>query len=115
MRYLAEFKIDNAAEYNVGQEIKAEEIFSEGDLVDVQGTSIGKGFQGALPPLCRPARAPNPILPIYPTSLAGGGQRGAHVAVGRARACGIRRGTRAWCDPLPCARGVDDVLRPACK
>lgn len=48
MRYLAEFKIDNAAEYNVGQEIKAEEIFSEGDLVDVQGTSIGKGFQGSI-------------------------------------------------------------------
>ena len=33
--------------YEIGQEIKAD-IFKAGDLVDVQGTSIGKGFGGGM-------------------------------------------------------------------
>ena len=32
----------------VGQQLQAESIFKAGDLVDVQGTSIGKGFQGGV-------------------------------------------------------------------
>ena len=46
-RYLKEFKFDNAAEYTVGQEIKAD-IFSAGDKIDVSGVSKGHGFQGAI-------------------------------------------------------------------
>ena len=46
-RYLKEFKFENAAEYSVGQEIKAD-IFSAGDKIDVSGVSKGKGFQGAI-------------------------------------------------------------------
>ncbi len=34
-------------EYKVGEELKAD-MFSPGDLVDVTGTSIGKGFQGGM-------------------------------------------------------------------
>ncbi len=30
----------------MGQQLQAESMFKAGDLVDVQGTSIGKGFQG---------------------------------------------------------------------
>jgi len=45
LRHLKEFRLDNVAEFSVGQEIKAD-IFTEGQLVDVIGTSIGKGFAG---------------------------------------------------------------------
>ena len=47
MKYLKEFKLDNAAEMNVGDEIKAD-IFAEGDAVDVTGISKGKGFAGTI-------------------------------------------------------------------
>ncbi|MGN0506433.1 MAG: 50S ribosomal protein L3 [Lachnospiraceae bacterium] len=46
-RFLREFKFENAAEYTVGQEIKAD-IFAEGDKIDATGISKGKGFQGAI-------------------------------------------------------------------
>ena len=46
-RFLREFKFENATEYTVGQEIKAD-IFAEGDKIDVTGISKGKGFQGAI-------------------------------------------------------------------
>lgn len=46
-RFLREFRFDNATDYSVGQEIKAD-VFSAGDKVDVTGVSKGKGFQGAI-------------------------------------------------------------------
>ena len=46
-RFLTEFKFENAAEYELGQEIKAD-IFEAGDKIDVSGTTKGKGFQGAI-------------------------------------------------------------------
>ncbi len=46
-RYLKEFRLENASEYSVGQEIKAD-IFESGDKIDVTATSKGKGFQGAI-------------------------------------------------------------------
>ena len=46
-RTLKEFRLDNAAEYEVGQEIKVY-IFAVGDKVDVSGVSKGKGFQGTI-------------------------------------------------------------------
>ncbi len=46
-RFLREFKFDNAEEYQLGQEIKAD-IFAAGDKVDATATSKGKGFQGAI-------------------------------------------------------------------
>lgn len=33
--------------FEPGQQLKADELFKVGDFVDVAGTSIGKGFQGA--------------------------------------------------------------------
>jgi len=47
MKYLHEIRLDKTDEFDIGQEIKAE-IFSEGDMVDIQGVSIGKGFQGVI-------------------------------------------------------------------
>lgn len=46
-RYLREFKLPKDGEFTVGQELKAD-IFKEGELVDVTGTSVGKGFQGGV-------------------------------------------------------------------
>ena len=46
-KYLKEFKLDNAAELEVGAEIKAD-VFAAGDHVDVTGTSKGHGFQGVV-------------------------------------------------------------------
>ena len=46
-RYVREFKLENADEYNLADEIKAD-IFAEGDKVDVSAISKGKGFQGAI-------------------------------------------------------------------
>lgn len=47
MRYLREFRVESAAEYQLGQELKAD-VFTVGDAVDVTGTSKGKGFQGPI-------------------------------------------------------------------
>ena len=46
-RFVKEFKFENAAEYEVGQEIKAD-IFAAGDKIDATAISKGKGFQGAI-------------------------------------------------------------------
>ena len=46
-RYIREFKLENAADYELGSEIKVD-IFAVGDMVDAQATSKGKGFQGAI-------------------------------------------------------------------
>ena len=46
-KFLTEFKLENASEYTLGQEIKAD-IFEAGDLVDVSAKTKGKGFQGAI-------------------------------------------------------------------
>ena len=47
LRYMREFKLDDAKNYEVGQIIKAD-MFAEGDKIDVRGVSKGKGFQGVI-------------------------------------------------------------------
>ena len=44
---LREFNLDNAAELNVGDVIKAD-VFAEGEYVDVTGVSKGHGYQGVI-------------------------------------------------------------------
>lgn len=46
-KYLKEFKLDNAAEFNVGDELTVEQ-FADGDVLDVTGTSKGHGFAGTI-------------------------------------------------------------------
>lgn len=46
-RTLKELRLENASEFEVGQEIKAD-VFAAGDKVDVSGVSKGKGFQGTI-------------------------------------------------------------------
>jgi large subunit ribosomal protein L3 len=47
MRKLSEFRVDNAAEFQVGQEITVD-VFEAGQLIDVTGWSRGRGFQGVI-------------------------------------------------------------------
>lgn len=46
-RFVREFRFDNAEEYSVKDEIKAD-IFAAGDKIDATAVSKGKGFQGAI-------------------------------------------------------------------
>ena len=46
-RFLKEFKLDNAASLNVGDEIKVD-AFETGSYVDVTGISKGKGYAGVI-------------------------------------------------------------------
>ncbi len=45
LRHLQEYRIDDPSQYQLGQSFKAD-IFENGQLVDVSGTSIGRGFTG---------------------------------------------------------------------
>ena len=47
LKYVREFKFENASEYSLGDEIKAD-IFEQGDKIDATAISKGKGFQGAI-------------------------------------------------------------------
>jgi len=46
-RTLREVKADDVSEYEVGQVLKAD-TFNTGELVDITGTSKGRGFQGGV-------------------------------------------------------------------
>jgi large subunit ribosomal protein L3 len=46
-RFVREFRFENAEEYSVKDEIKAD-VFAAGDKIDATAVSKGKGFQGAI-------------------------------------------------------------------
>ena len=56
-RFVKEFKLDNAAEYELGQEIKVD-VFEAGDHIDATAISKGKGYQGAIK---RPGQSRGPM------------------------------------------------------
>ncbi len=45
---LAEFRVGDTAAFKVGQEIKASDVVVAGDVVDVTGTTRGRGFSGVM-------------------------------------------------------------------
>jgi len=49
-RGLWEFRVDakDIGNYSVGSELKADEVFKAGQIVDVAGVTKGKGFQGTI-------------------------------------------------------------------
>lgn len=47
VRYVKEFRFDNVSDYEIGSEVNVD-IFAPGDIVDVVGTSKGKGFAGGV-------------------------------------------------------------------
>ena len=46
-RFVREFRLENTADYTIGQEITAD-IFAAGDHIDATAVSKGKGYQGAI-------------------------------------------------------------------
>ncbi|MBU9720224.1 MULTISPECIES: 50S ribosomal protein L3 [Bacillaceae] len=46
-RFVKEFRDVNVTDYEIGQEVKVD-TFAVGDIVDVTGTSKGKGFAGSI-------------------------------------------------------------------
>jgi large subunit ribosomal protein L3 len=47
VRHLREFSADNPSDYKVG-DVLGPDLFANGQMVDVTGTSKGKGFQGVV-------------------------------------------------------------------
>lgn len=47
-RHLVELRLDDTTGYEVGQELTAEQVFAAADIVDVTGTSKGKGTAGVM-------------------------------------------------------------------
>ena len=47
-RVLREFRVDDVSGYEVGQELTVMDLVKPGDLVDVTGTSKGRGFAGVM-------------------------------------------------------------------
>jgi len=47
-RHIAELRTDDVSGYTVGQELTVSEVFDAGALVDVTGTSKGKGYAGVM-------------------------------------------------------------------
>jgi large subunit ribosomal protein L3 len=45
LRHLREYRLDDTSNFELGQPVSAD-IFSAGQIVDVSGTSIGRGFAG---------------------------------------------------------------------
>lgn len=48
LKPLKEFRVKDTSTFKVGEAVKADTVLKEGMLIDVQGESIGKGFQGTI-------------------------------------------------------------------
>ncbi|KAB2595125.1 50S ribosomal protein L3 [Pyrus ussuriensis x Pyrus communis] len=48
LRHLQEFRLQDVEGFEPNQKLSFDELFKEGDIVDVSGTTIGKGFQGGI-------------------------------------------------------------------
>ena len=48
LKPLKEFRVSDTSSFKVGEAVKADTLLKEGMLVDVQGETIGKGFQGTI-------------------------------------------------------------------
>jgi len=46
--HIREFHVNDPSQFEVGQEVSLDSVLKIGDIVDVQGTSKGKGFQGVI-------------------------------------------------------------------
>jgi large subunit ribosomal protein L3 len=48
VRDVREFRVDDSSAYEVGRELRVDQVFAAGDTVDVTGVSKGKGFAGTV-------------------------------------------------------------------
>ncbi|QVK21421.1 50S ribosomal protein L3 [Mycoplasmatota bacterium] len=87
-RYLKELRTNEMSEFEVGQEVPVS-IFADGDYVDVQGVSKGKGFQGSIKrhnqsrgPMSHGShyhRRPGSMGPVAPNRVAKGKKLPGHM------------------------------------
>lgn len=47
-RFLREARVSDVGDMKVGSEVKVQDVFKPGDIIDVTGTSKGKGFAGVV-------------------------------------------------------------------
>ena len=47
-KFVKEFRVDNVADYTVGESVIKADIFAEGDKIDVTAKSKGKGYAGGI-------------------------------------------------------------------
>lgn len=47
-KYIKEFRVDDISGFETGAVIKVEDMFQNGDKIDVSGISKGKGYQGVI-------------------------------------------------------------------
>lgn len=47
-KHLREFRVKDTSKYEIGQELKIDDMFQAGDKVDISGISKGKGYQGVI-------------------------------------------------------------------
>ena len=135
-RGLWEFRINDAdaSKYTVGGELKVDEIFSVGQMVDVAGMTKGKGFQGTIKRhnfTMGDATHGNSLSHRSPGSI---GQRqtpgrvfpgkkmSGHMGAENQSAINLRvvridaeRGLIAIKGAVPGAKGGDVIVRPAAK
>ncbi len=45
---IKEFRVNDLSKFDIGKTLSVQEFFKTGDLVDVQGTSLGRGFSGGI-------------------------------------------------------------------
>jgi large subunit ribosomal protein L3 len=87
LKPLKEYRVDDHSKLpEVGQPLKADEVVKEGMLVDVQGNSIGKGFQGTIKryhagrgPMAHGSKFHRSMGSIAPGSTPGRVFRGLHM------------------------------------
>lgn len=48
LRTLREFRVDDSSQFQLGQEVTAAEVFTDGDEITATGTSKGRGFAGGV-------------------------------------------------------------------
>jgi large subunit ribosomal protein L3 len=82
---LQEFRVDDSSKYSVGQVLGVEQ-FVPGDIIEVSGTSKGKGFQGGVK--LHGFKGKGPIHNVRHAlrevgSIGGGGRAGGRVVKGK--------------------------------
>ncbi|KAK6120770.1 hypothetical protein DH2020_045486 [Rehmannia glutinosa] len=48
LQHLQEFRLQSVVGFELNKWLDVEELFKEGDFIDISGTTIGKGFQGGM-------------------------------------------------------------------
>jgi hypothetical protein len=103
-KYLREFRTEDIDKYEVGQEIKVADMFSDGDKIDVSGISKGKGFQGVVKRLDMPA-ALNPTVQCITEELVQWVRVKPGKSIQRVRNCRAIWGGEGNCSEPGCSQG----------